>query len=84
MANKTTGQTATPSELGQSDNRQDLLTCKEAAAWLRVGVPTIRSWIVHGVLKDVLNVGSEQAPRYLIPRQSVLDKFQPVRTIHLV
>jgi excisionase family DNA binding protein len=55
-----------------------LLTVRQCAEWFQLSEDTERSWIVAGDL-PALNVGSKRAPRYRIPRQSLLDRFYSQR-----
>lgn len=66
-----------PSPPKQIDN---LLTCRQAAAWLQISIWTVRGWILQGRL-EAFNVGTDRAPRYLIPAETVLERFRKVRPV---
>jgi hypothetical protein len=61
----------------------DLIDVETAAAWLGLSCDCVRGWILRGVIAPVYNIGSMKAPRYRIPRETVMRKFELVEPLHL-
>jgi hypothetical protein len=78
-----TAGTPTPDRQPAPDPRQSDMTVAEVAAMMRVAEDTVRGWCLRGEIAPVFNIGSEKAPRYRIPRQSVLEKFRLVEPLRL-
>lgn len=62
-------------------NIRDCLRVRQAAQWLGVSEDTVRGWILRGELAPVYDVGTPDAPRYRIPRETVLARFRRVEAV---
>jgi hypothetical protein len=72
-----------PATQTPADLIREAYTCKQAAEILGLRAETIRSWCCRGELSPVYNVGSDQAPRYRIPRETLLKKCEVVKPLIL-